>query len=148
MGAGFGGSKPDVMAYGRDVRGSKIGDGCRALSGTSVASPVIAGAVALLASTIPEGRRDELLNPASMKQALVEGAQRLPGLNLFEQGAVWPRSTSSCMQMCAYCMRVSRQPENQQSSPHPQIAWHALSMPMDRGTGDCCSNPHSLGGLN
>lgn len=98
MCAGFGGSKPDVMAYGRDVRGSKIGDGCRALSGTSVASPVIAGAVALLASTIPEGRRDELLNPASMKQALVEGAQRLPGLNLFEQGAVRP--LDRLMQMC------------------------------------------------
>ena len=76
------------MAYGRDVKGSKIGGGCRALSGTSVASPVVAGAVTLLASTVPEARRGELLNPATMKQALVEGAERLPGLNLFEQGAV------------------------------------------------------------
>lgn len=86
--AGMGRSKPDVMAYGRDVKGSRIGGGCRSLSGTSVASPVVAGAVSLLASTIPPDRRAALLNPASMKQALVEGSQRLPALNLFEQGQV------------------------------------------------------------
>lgn len=28
-----------------------------------------------------------VLNPASMKQALVEGAQRIPSINLYEQGA-------------------------------------------------------------
>ena len=32
-------------------------------------------------------RRGGILNPASMKQALVEGAERIPGINLFEQGA-------------------------------------------------------------
>lgn len=76
------------MAYGRDVKGSRIGGGCRSLSGTSVASPVVTGAVALLASTVPAAKRDRLLNPASMKQALILGATRLPGLNVFEQGAV------------------------------------------------------------
>jgi membrane-bound transcription factor site-1 protease len=60
--------------------------GCRQLSGTSVASPVVAGCVALLASTVPAERRWEILNPASMKQALVEGAVRLPRLNIYEQG--------------------------------------------------------------
>lgn len=49
--------KPDVMAYAKDVTGSKITTGCRSLSGTSVASPVVAGAVCLLASTLPEERR-------------------------------------------------------------------------------------------
>jgi membrane-bound transcription factor site-1 protease len=49
--------KPDVMAYAKDVTGSKITAGCRSLSGTSVASPVVAGAVCLLASTVPEERR-------------------------------------------------------------------------------------------
>jgi len=49
--------KPDVMAYAKDVAGSKIQSGCRSLSGTSVASPVVAGAVCLLASTVPEERR-------------------------------------------------------------------------------------------
>lgn len=83
--AGTGRIKPDVMAYAKDVTGSKITTGCRSLSGTSVASPVVAGAVCLLASTLPEERR-WLLNPASMKQALVEGAFRLPQLNMHEQG--------------------------------------------------------------
>ena len=32
-------------------------------------------------------RRGGILNPASMKQALVEGAERIPGINLYEQGA-------------------------------------------------------------
>ena len=27
-----------------------------------------------------------VLNPAAMKQALVEGAQRIPGISMFEQG--------------------------------------------------------------
>ncbi|CAD7696955.1 unnamed protein product [Ostreobium quekettii] len=84
---GYGRIKPDIMAYAQDVRGSRITTGCRSLSGTSVASPVACGAVCLLASTIPKERRWDLLNPASMKQALVHGAERLPGLNIYEQGA-------------------------------------------------------------
>ncbi|XRB20494.1 membrane-bound transcription factor site-1 protease [Pseudoscourfieldia marina] len=76
---GYGRFKPDIVAYGRDVTGSKIQGGCRTLSGTSVASPVVAGAVCLLASTVPEETRWQILNPASMKQALVEGAQRVRG---------------------------------------------------------------------
>ena len=73
------------MAYGKEVQGSRIGGGCRSLSGTSVASPVVAGAVCLLASTVPFEKRS-ILNPASMKQALIEGAVRLPDLNMYEQG--------------------------------------------------------------
>lgn len=49
--------QPDVVAYGRDVMGSRIQGGCRSLSGTSVASPVVAGAVCLLASTVPVENR-------------------------------------------------------------------------------------------
>lgn len=45
------------MAYGKDVSGSKITTGCRSLSGTSVASPVVAGAASLLASTLPDDKR-------------------------------------------------------------------------------------------
>ena len=50
-------AQPDVVAYGKDVMGSRIEGGCRSLSGTSVASPVVAGAVCLLASTVPEAHR-------------------------------------------------------------------------------------------
>ncbi|PKU76334.1 membrane-bound transcription factor site-1 protease [Dendrobium catenatum] len=84
---GYGRVKPDVVAYGRDIMGSKITTGCKSLSGTSVASPVVAGAVCLLVSVIPENARKDLLNPASMKQALVEAATKLSGPNIYEQGA-------------------------------------------------------------
>ena len=47
---GYGRVKPDLVTYGSGVRGSALKNGCRTLSGTSVASPVVAGAVALLAS--------------------------------------------------------------------------------------------------
>ncbi|XVF88546.1 hypothetical protein PTKIN_Ptkin19aG0059100 [Pterospermum kingtungense] len=84
---GYGRVKPDVVAYGREIMGSKISTGCKSLSGTSVASPVVAGVVCLLVSIIPENKRKEILNPASMKQALVEGAAKLAGPNIYEQGA-------------------------------------------------------------
>lgn len=48
--SGYGRVKPDLVTYGSGVRGSALQAGCRTLSGTSVASPVVAGAVALLAS--------------------------------------------------------------------------------------------------
>lgn len=47
----------------------------------------LARAVTLLASTIPEHRRWKILNPASMKQALVESATRLRQVPIVEQGA-------------------------------------------------------------
>lgn len=83
----YGRVKPDVVAYGREIMGSKISTGCKSLSGTSVASPVVAGVVCLLVSVLPESSRRDILNPASMKQALVEGAAKLSGPNMFEQGA-------------------------------------------------------------
>lgn len=58
--------------------------GCRSLSGTSVASPVVAGVVTLLYSSVMH--KADLINPASMKQALMASARRLPGINMFEQG--------------------------------------------------------------
>lgn len=79
---GYGRMKPDVVTYGSGVRGSSVTGGCRSLSGTSVASPVVAGAIALLASGVPR----QNLTPAAVKQALCMTALRLPGPNMFEQG--------------------------------------------------------------
>lgn len=81
---GYGRIKPDIVTYGSAVKGSHIKGGCRTLSGTSVASPVVAGAVTLLASGVLH--RGDVINPASMKQALMASARRLPGVNMFEQG--------------------------------------------------------------
>ncbi|MPC27483.1 membrane-bound transcription factor site-1 protease-like [Portunus trituberculatus] len=81
---GYGRVKPDIVTYGSLVQGSSMEGKCRQLSGTSVASPVVAGAVTLLASGVLH--RGGIINPASMKQALMASARRLPGVNMFEQG--------------------------------------------------------------
>ncbi|XP_043235326.1 membrane-bound transcription factor site-1 protease-like [Amphibalanus amphitrite] len=83
--AGYGRVKPDLVTYGSAVRGSNVGGGCKTLSGTSVASPVVAGAVALLMSAVLH--RGSVINPASVKQALMASARRLPGVSMYEQGA-------------------------------------------------------------
>lgn len=82
---GYGRVKPDIVTYGSAVKGSHIKGGCRTLSGTSVASPVVAGAITLLASGVLH-RGEDIINPASMKQALMASARRLTGANMFEQG--------------------------------------------------------------
>lgn len=83
--AGAGRVKPDIVTYGSAVRGSSIKGSCRSLSGTSVASPVVAGAVTLLMSGVLH--LGNLINPASMKQALMASAKRLSGVPMVEQGA-------------------------------------------------------------
>ena len=96
--------KPDLVTYGSFVRGSNLVSGCKVLSGTSVASPVVAGAVALLArfafplisyllkeknlncfSSVLH-RTPNIINPASLKQTLLASAQRIRHANMFEQG--------------------------------------------------------------
>ncbi|XP_055854672.1 membrane-bound transcription factor site-1 protease isoform X2 [Episyrphus balteatus] len=81
---GYGRLKPDIVTYGSQVKGSNVRGGCRSLSGTSVASPVVAGAVTLIASGVLH--KMDVINPSSMKQALLEGATRLSDNNMFEQG--------------------------------------------------------------
>ena len=98
----IGAVKPDVLAFssgisaawparepGQRQRGGRISsrDRCHRLSGTSVASPVIAGTVALLASLIPEHERWPAVNAASIRQALVESASPLQAGSMYEQGA-------------------------------------------------------------
>lgn len=83
--AGYGRVKPDIVTYGSSVRSSNRKNGCRTLSGTSVASPVVAGAIALLLSSFKH-RGSDFMNPASIKQALMHSADRISNANMFEQG--------------------------------------------------------------
>lgn len=85
MPSGYGRIKPDIVTYGSEVSGSNIKKGCKKSSGTSVASPVVAGAVALLMSGVLH--LGNLINPGSVKQSLMASARRLPKVPIFEQGA-------------------------------------------------------------
>jgi len=81
---GYGRMKPDIVTYGAGVRGSSLKGGCRSLSGTSVASPVVTGAITLLMSAVLH--KNVEVNPASIKQAMISSATKLPNANMFEQG--------------------------------------------------------------
>lgn len=85
----YGRVKPDIVAYARSLVGPshRAADRCRRLSGTSVASPVVAGAIALLASAIPLSRRRRVINPASVKRALIASSRSLHHASIYEQGA-------------------------------------------------------------
>lgn len=92
---GYGRVKPDLVSYSKNVYGLGIDGKCKVLSGTSVSSPIAAGALALLASGVLAYRNDSLVNPAFLKQMLLEGAERIVendlsstnGPGIFEQGA-------------------------------------------------------------
>ena len=83
---GYGRIKPDIVTVGQSLYGSSIDGGCRTLSGTSVASPVVTGVAALLTSVVPAETRWDIMNPASLKQVLVETADPIDGLRMYEQG--------------------------------------------------------------
>eukprot|EP00756_Hemistasia_phaeocysticola_P013388 Hpha_TRINITY_DN15276_c0_g4::TRINITY_DN15276_c0_g4_i1::g.66477::m.66477/K08653/MBTPS1; membrane-bound transcription factor site-1 protease len=82
---GYGRIKPDVVTYSELVRSSDHRGGCKLLSGTSVASPVVAGAVTGLVSLAKQLGR--LHNPAMIKQVLVDSAKLIDGAGIYEQGA-------------------------------------------------------------
>eukprot|EP00727_Mastigamoeba_balamuthi_P011433 m51a1_g6912 hypothetical protein (1031) ;mRNA; f:122270-127584 len=85
--AGYGRFKPDLVTYGERVQAASVDGGCRTLSGTSVAAPVVTSALALLISAMPAGDREQLVNPAFNKQLLIAGSERIPKkFNVFEQG--------------------------------------------------------------
>ncbi|WP_158845784.1 S8 family peptidase [Saccharothrix deserti] len=82
--------KPDITAPGVDIvaarakngtMGTPAGDGHVALSGTSMATPHVAGAAAILAGQHPDW------TAAQLKSALMGSAKPNPALSVYEQGA-------------------------------------------------------------
>ncbi|KAI4377106.1 hypothetical protein MLD38_014791 [Melastoma candidum] len=143
---GYGRVKPDIVAYGREIMGSKISTGCKTLSGTSVASPVVAGVVCLLVSVIPEDRRKDILNPASMKQALVEGAAKLSGPNMYEQGAGRVDLLESYELLRSYQPRASIFPSILDYSDCP-YSWPFCRQPLYAGSMPVIFNVTILNGM-
>ncbi|GFP86875.1 membrane-bound transcription factor site-1 protease [Phtheirospermum japonicum] len=142
----YGRVKPDVVAYGREIMGSKISTGCKSLSGTSVASPVVAGIVCLLVSVIPENKRKYILNPGSMKQALVEGASKLSGSNMYEQGAGRVDLLESYEILKSYVPRASIFPSvlNYMDCPY---SWPFCRQPLYAGAMPVIFNATILNGM-
>lgn len=82
--------KPDITAPGVDIVAAKakngqigtpVGEGHVALSGTSMATPHVAGAAAILASKNPAWKAEDI------KAALMNSAKPNPSLSIYDQGA-------------------------------------------------------------
>ncbi|EFA78031.1 membrane-bound transcription factor peptidase [Heterostelium album PN500] len=128
---GYGRVKPDIVTYGSSVLGSnlpKLGTKCRTLSGTSVSSPVVAGAIALLMSSVPQDRR-HLINPASIKQVLIESSQRIGDANIFEQGNGKLNLVDAFKMLQRYTAKVSFSPSSVDFTDCPYF-WPYCSQPI------------------
>ena len=101
-----------------------------------MASPVAAGAAVLLSSILPERERRTVLNPAVMKQVLVEGATRLPNAHRYEQGAGKLDLLKSAEILRHYVPRASTVPsefdltECPYAWPHCKQGAYATMMPI------------------
>ncbi|MBY8879239.1 S8 family serine peptidase [Streptomyces sp. PLK6-54] len=73
--------KPDLSAPGVDITAAKPGGGYQSMSGTSMATPHIAGAAAVLKQRHPDW------SAARLKDALMSSSTVLDGYTPFEQGA-------------------------------------------------------------
>jgi membrane-bound transcription factor site-1 protease len=149
---GYGRAKPDVVTYSRKLRGSAIDGSCRTLSGTSVASPVVAGVVTLLASTVPAHQRANLVNPASMKQVLVEAAVPVPSVaghqqpHAFQQGAGKLDLVGAYKLLQRYEPRASLLPHKLDLTDCPYM-WPYCKQPLYHGAQPIIANVTVLNGM-
>ncbi len=143
---GYGRVKPDVVAYAQHIVGaSRDGGGCKAYSGSSVASPVAAGIVALVMSAAK--RAGVAVNPGAVKQVVLETAVRIPaGPGMFEQGAGKISLDASLEAMLAYTPHLSFFPAALDLTDCP-YAWPFCSQPIYHTASPLAINVTLINGL-
>ncbi|EDW76803.2 uncharacterized protein Dwil_GK20275 [Drosophila willistoni] len=141
---GYGRLGLDIVTYGSQVEGSDVHKGCRRLSGTSVSSPVVAGAAALLLSGAMH--KMHLINPASLKQILIEGAEKLPNYNMFEQGQGKLCLLKSMQVLLSYKPKISLIPASLDFTSN--YMWPYSSQPLYYGSSVVIVNVTILNGIS
>jgi membrane-bound transcription factor site-1 protease len=144
---GYGRVKPDLLTFAERVHGPSQLGGCTKHSGTSVASPIVAGTVALLASTVPAAKRWQTFNPGVAKQILIEGAT--PGQNkLFEEGAGLMDLQASAALLGKYEPRASLFPAALDWTESPCIhSWPWCTQPLFHGAFPTIVNVTLISGI-
>ena len=84
---GYGRMKPDILTLGESVFSTSHDGDCKVLSGTSVASPVVTGAVSALVSLAKIKKPHLQCNPAMLKQLITHTATPLLSTSMYEQGS-------------------------------------------------------------
>lgn len=141
---GYGRAGLDIVTYGSQVEGSDVRTGCRRLSGTSVSSPVVAGVVTLLISGALD--KIDLINPASLKQVLVEGAEKLQNYNIFEQGQGKLNLLKSMQLLLSYKPKPSLIPSSLDFTSN--YMWPYSSQPLFYGSMPAIVNVTILNGIS
>ncbi|QDZ20650.1 subtilisin-like protein [Chloropicon primus] len=136
---GYGRVTPGILAYADMVMALNNQEGCSKIMGTSTASPVALSAAALCASAIPEEERYRKVTPMSLKQMLIEGADRLDHFSMYDQGPGALNMLKSVEVAKAYEPRVTVFPSyidltSKEDSgffwPHSAQPVYAKSMPL------------------
>jgi membrane-bound transcription factor site-1 protease len=130
---GYGRVKPDVATFSTKLFGPDLHGKCMFQSGTSMASPVIAGVVSALISSVSDRR---VVNPGSIKQVLLESSIRLPKSSIFEQGSGRVNLNGAVALLQSYKPRVTAWPPYYDSvecpyfSPYCDQPMYHSSMPV------------------
>ena len=139
---GYGRVVADVCAYADEVYALKAdptAEDCFLTLGTSTSTPVTAGIVALVASSIPDEEKYRKITPASLKQVVLEGSDRLSHWSMYDQGAGAINLQKAYKVMSEYEPRVSVFPpyldlaseeEKDYFWPHSSQPVYAKSMPL------------------
>ena len=85
-GKGAGRLKPDILTVSTGILGLSTFGKPKLMSGTSVASPVIAGCIVLVLSDIDRVKMEKNLLPIGIKQVLMKSAIRTNSLSFLSQG--------------------------------------------------------------
>ena len=85
---GNGRVKPDILTYSKYILGADLDTGnCVMKSGTSLATGILTASLALIISYLKENNLERFVNPASLRQGILESGLVLNDASIFEQGA-------------------------------------------------------------